>query len=67
MVAFFSTAAEEMRSDEQFSSNTYGRLCQKLEIGPIHGRFVDPSRDGLWREARSPAPIATRRAWIATG
>src|SRR5262249_28545337 len=48
LLAFFSTVAEEMRTDEQFSSNNYyGRLCQRLK--------VDPSSRGAWRPAVTQA------------
>jgi hypothetical protein len=35
LLAFLSSIAEEMRSDERFAANNYyGRLCQRLELEP---------------------------------
>lgn len=43
LLAFFSSVAEGMRTDERFSSNNYySRLCERLG--------VDPSWEGPWRD-----------------
>jgi hypothetical protein len=62
LLAFLSSIAEEMRSDEKFAANNYyGRLCQRLELEP---EGADRDRVARWFRAETPAFWRELNAWL---
>ena len=62
LLAFLSSVAEEMRSDENFAANNYyGRLCQRLDLEP---EGADRDRVARWFRAETPTFWRELNGWL---
>lgn len=62
LLAFLSSIAEEMRSDERFAANNYyGRLCERLNLDP---EGADRDRVARWFRAETPLFWRELNGWL---
>jgi hypothetical protein len=62
LLAFLSSVAEEMRSDEKFAANNYyGRLCERLDLDP---EGAERDRVARWFRAETPTFWRELNGWL---